>query len=83
MSCTLNEKCGSISVPHVPCYGDIFFYDIKQGSYEFRVDNFLTNSSSTCTPGAGDHFKLLSDGTLLYTTTYDPKANGILKKTVN
>jgi hypothetical protein len=78
-SCTVNAKCGSISVSHVPCYGELFLYQIEQDGYEFRVDNFTSNSSPTCTPGAGEHFTLLSDGTLLYTTTYEPKAKGILK----
>lgn len=80
-SCMLDEKCGVISVSHVPCYGDLFLHGIEKNDYEFRVDNFTNNSSYVCTPGAGEHFKQLPDGTLLYTTTYDPKANGILKKT--
>jgi hypothetical protein len=79
-SCTLNEKCGIISVSHVPCHGELFLHGIEKNNYEFRVDNFTNNSSSICTPGAGEHFRRLPDGTLLYTTTYDSKASGILKK---
>jgi len=79
-SCMLNEKCGTISVSHVPCYGELFLHGIEKNDYEFRVGNFSNNSSSVCTPGAGEHFKQLPDGTLLYATTYDPKSSGILKK---
>jgi hypothetical protein len=32
-----------------------------------------------CTPGAGEHFHLLSDGKLAYKATYS-NAQGILKK---
>src|SRR5919108_4536618 len=65
-SCTLNEKCGAISVSHVPCHGELFLHGIEKNNYEFRVDNFTNNSSSVCMPGAGEHFKRLPDGTLLY-----------------
>ncbi|MGH8477599.1 MAG: hypothetical protein ACRERV_09600 [Methylococcales bacterium] len=79
-SCMLNEECGAISVSHVPCHGELFLHGIEKDNYEFWVGNFTNNSSSVCTPGAGEHFKQLPDGTLLYTTTYNPKASGILKK---
>ncbi len=79
-SCTLNENCGAIGVSHVPCYGELFLHRVEKDNYEFRVDNFTSNSSPLCTPGAGDHFKRLPDGALLYTATYDPTASGILKK---
>lgn len=79
-SCVLDGKCGVISVSHVPCHGELFLHGIENNNYEFRVDNFTNNSSAMCTPGAGEHFTILPDGTLLYTTTYDPKASGILKR---
>jgi hypothetical protein len=77
-SCALGEKCGSISVSHVPCHGDLFLQSVEKDGYEFRVDNFTKDSGHACTPGAGEHFSLLADGTLRYVTSYDPKATGIL-----
>ncbi|MGH9840943.1 MAG: hypothetical protein ACREEM_19485 [Blastocatellia bacterium] len=70
-SCKLNEKCGTISVSHVPCYGEIFLKEAGGGDYEFHVDNFDNRSDlKTCQPGAGEHFKLLADGKLSYVATY-------------
>ena len=54
-SCALGEKCGVISVSHVPCHGELFLHGIENNNYEFRVDNFTNNSSAICTPGAGEH----------------------------
>lgn len=80
-ACALNEQCGSISVPHVPCYGEVFLEKIDNGDFEFRVANFYGDSNrKLCQPGAGEHFKLRSDGKLLYTTTYEPEAEGLLER---
>jgi len=79
-SCKLNEKCGTISVSHVPCYGEIFLKEANAGDYEFYVDNFDKRSDSkNCQSGAGEHFKLLADGTLSYVATYSG-AKGTLEK---
>lgn len=80
-ACGLNERCGSISVSHVPCYGEAFLEKIDNGDFEFRVANFYGDSNrKLCQPGAGEHFRLRSDGKLLYTTTYEPRAEGLLKR---
>ena len=69
--CAVDARCGTISVSHVPCHGSIYLVGVQQGDYEFRVDNFEPPSAAGCTPGAGEHFQLAADGSLLYTTTYD------------
>jgi len=80
-SCALNERCGSISVSHVPCYGEIFLDKAQDLEFEFRVDNFDARSNrSVCQPGGGEHFKLRPDGRLVYSTTYEPKADGLLER---
>jgi hypothetical protein len=68
--CTLNARCGTISVSHVPCRGSIFLKNVHEGDYEFEVNNFVAPSKPDCQPGAGEHFQLAADGTLNYTTTY-------------
>jgi len=79
-SCKLNEKCGTISVSHVPCSGEIFLKAANAGDYEFYVDNFDKKSDSkNCQAGAGEHFKLLADGKLSYVATYSG-AKGTLEK---
>ena len=83
-SCALNERCGSISVSHVPCEGEVFLEDIKDGHFEFRVDNFYGKSNpAACQPGAGEIFKLRSDGKLAYTATYEPGTQGTLERIAN
>jgi len=79
-SCKLNEKCGTISVSHVPCYGEIFLKEANAGEYEFSVDNFDKRSNSkNCQSGAGERFKLLADGKLSYVAAYSG-AKGTLEK---
>ncbi len=77
--CPLKERCGSISVSHVPCFGDLYFYDFVGGRYEFSVRNFSPASGDECSPGAGEYLTPLDDGTLLYTTGYDASIRGILR----
>ena len=78
-SCSLKERCGSISVSHVPCEGEIFLEKAEDDGFEFRVTNFYGHSNrDVCQSGAGEHFKLRPDGKLAYTTTYEPEAQGIL-----
>lgn len=80
-SCALNERCGSISVSHVPCYGEVFLDKAQDLEFEFRVDNFDARSNrSVCQPGGGEHFKLRHDGRLVYSTTYEPRADGLLER---
>lgn len=79
-SCKLNEKCGTISVSHVPCYGQISLKEASNGDYEFNVGNFDSRSDAkNCQPGAGEHFKLLADGKLSYAASYSG-AKGTLEK---
>jgi hypothetical protein len=77
-SCRLNEKCGTISVLQVPCYGEISLKALQSENYEFDVSNFDGRSSPKCTPGAGEHFKPLPDGRLSYRADWG--IQGILDK---
>jgi len=80
-SCALNEQCGLISVSHVPCYGEVFLEKAQDTEFEFRVANFYGQSNRVaCQPGAGETFKLRPDGKLVYKTTYEPAAQGILER---
>jgi hypothetical protein len=81
--CSLKQKCGYISVPKVPCYGEISFVDINNDYYEFDVSNFDVRSDpKICKPGAGELFRLLPDGRLAYKATYS-NAEGVLEKVGN
>lgn len=77
--CQLKELCGSIAVLDVPCYGDILLENVNNGDVEFKVQNFKAGSGPKCTPGAGDHFRLKSDGSLAYYASYSD-AHGTLKR---
>ena len=81
-SCALSQRCGSISVSHVPCEGEIFLEKIQDNVFEFNVSNFFGRSNrDVCQPGAGELFRLRSDGKLSYTTTYEPGTEGVLERT--
>ncbi|HEY9608667.1 MAG TPA: hypothetical protein V6C93_04845, partial [Allocoleopsis sp.] len=59
--CSLKEKCGYISVPKVPCYGEITLISVNNNKYEFDVSNFDSRSNlKLCQPGAGEVFHLIS-----------------------
>jgi hypothetical protein len=77
-SCKLGEKCGTISVLQVPCYGEISLKAVQNDDYEFDVSNFDNCSSAKCTPGAGEHFKPLPDGRLSYRADWG--VQGVLDK---
>ena len=77
-ACKLNEKCGTISVLQLPCYGEISLKAFQNGDYEFDVSNFNARSSAKCTPGAGEHFKPRPDGRLSYRADWG--VQGILDK---
>lgn len=80
-SCAVKERCGLISVSHVPCYGEVFLEKADSPDFEFRVANFYGQSNrEICQPGAGEHFHLRTDGRLDYTTTYEPRAEGRLSR---
>jgi hypothetical protein len=76
--CSLNERCGSISVSDVPCTGDLSLYAVSDGTYEFSVDDFTPDSGPACTPGAGEYLTPADDGTLSYTTGYDTSIQATL-----
>lgn len=79
-ACSLSKKCGYISVPEIPCNGEISFVNMNNDYYEFDVSNFDTKSDQkTCKPGAGELFRLLPDGRLAYKATYS-NAEGVLEK---
>ncbi len=80
-SCGINERCGTMSVSHVPCYAEAFLERTRDREFEFRTDNFYGESDrSQCAAGAGEHFRLRPDGKLDYWTTYDPEARGLLER---
>jgi hypothetical protein len=80
-SCSFRERCGSISVSHVPCEGEIFLEKAGDAAFEFHVANFYGRSNrDVCQPGAGEYFRLQSDGKLAYTTSYDAETQGILER---
>jgi hypothetical protein len=80
-ACALGQLCGSIGVSHVPCYGQIFLENTDNNEVEFRVANFSNGSNlAVCQPGAGERFRSRPDGQLNYRTTYEPIAQGILKR---
>ncbi|MGH6649081.1 hypothetical protein [Aquabacterium sp.] len=78
--CTPGQPCGSIRVSHVPCQGELTLEQVKNGDHEFSVDHFSGDSAASCTKGAGEHFRRQADGSLLYTTSYEPKAHAVLVK---
>jgi hypothetical protein len=78
--CAMNEQCGTIAVPHVPCRGRITLIPSEADGFEFHVDEFDSASDrSICTPGAGEVLKLRADGDLDYTATYSG-ARGVLRR---
>jgi hypothetical protein len=79
-ACSLNQKCGYISVPEVPCHGEISFVSINDDYYEFDVGNFDAGSDpNLCESGAGELLRLLPDGGLAYKATYS-NAEAILER---
>ncbi|WP_155946448.1 hypothetical protein [Mycobacterium sp. URHD0025] len=79
--CHLGERCGSIGIPSVPCYGQVFLSQADGDEVEFRVANFDAHSDlQKCQEGAGERFRVLSDGKLGYRTTYPPVAEGVLDR---
>lgn len=78
--CELNQPCGSTSVSHVQCAGKLSLHAVLERRYEFSVDNFSAGSGVDCTPGAGEYLTPQQDGTLRYTTGYDPAIDATLKK---
>ncbi|PSN18475.1 hypothetical protein C7271_12320 [filamentous cyanobacterium CCP5] len=64
--CEVGDRCGTIAVAEVPCYGEISLYGVAENTFEFNVDQFDHRSSASCSPGAGEHFHLLPDGRLAY-----------------
>jgi hypothetical protein len=79
-ACAVDERCGAISVSSVPCTGQFYFLGHSGQRYEFSVRNFSADSGEACTPGAGEYLTPQKDGTLLYTTGYDPGIRGTLRK---
>ena len=78
--CTPGQACGSIRVSGGPCEGRLTLQQNDHGDHEFAVDDFTVDSAGVCTPGAGEHLRLLADGRLRYTTSYEPKASATLAK---
>ena len=80
--CGINQRCGSMSVSHTPCYGEIFLERIHDPTFEFRVDNFYGQSDrEKCQAGPGEEFQLRPDGKLDYRATYEPTATAVMEQT--
>jgi len=79
--CGINERCGSISVSHVPCYGEVFLERARDENFEFRTANFYGESDhDKCVAGPGELFHLRPDGKLDYSTNYGNDAKGVLER---
>lgn len=79
--CAEGQPCGTISVSHLPCYGEISLLGVRgDGSYEFNVDRFRASSSSGCHPGPGEYFLPTAGGQLIYSTGYDGSIRATLNK---
>lgn len=79
-ACVPGRPCGSIRVSHVPCQGQLTLEQVNDGDHEFSVAHFSADSSPSCSEGGGEHLRRQADGTLLYTTSYEPKARATLVK---
>ena len=78
-ACTAGQRCGRIGISSVPCYGEVFLEAENDGDVEFTVAHFDKRSDhDICRAGAGEHFRLRTDGKLNYRTSYEPIAQGIL-----
>lgn len=77
--CAKGKACGTISVPHVPCKGQITLAEVRPDGAEFSVDRFEAGSAAACQPGAGEVFKETPEGALAYTATYSG-AKGVLTR---
>jgi hypothetical protein len=78
--CTPDQPCGTIHVSSGPCTGELTLASQQGPDREFSVDHFSKDSADQCSAGAGEHFRLQADGTLRYTTDYEPKAHATLTK---
>ena len=77
-ACAINQPCGTIAVPHVPCRGRITLINDRPDGFEFNVDQFdEASDADICQPGGGEVLRALPDGTLSYVATYSG-ASGIL-----
>jgi hypothetical protein len=55
-----------------PCTSTATLWTIEpSNTYQFRLNQFTAESSPDCSPGAGEYFQLLDDGSLHYRTSYD------------
>ena len=79
-ACAMNQPCGTIVVPHVPCRGRITLVDDGAKGFEFYVDHFdAASNADICQPGAGEVLLPNADGTLSYVATYSG-ARGVLSR---
>jgi hypothetical protein len=72
--CELRKPCGTISVSSAPCAGRVTLWRVKGPTYTLYVDKFSPDSSSDCTPGAGEYFQVVDDSHLSYSTGYSDAA---------
>ena len=80
-ACGVNELCGTIYVPGIPCWGDLRLEQINGDIFEFLEAN--VTGASTCGSGGGiDILQLLPDGTMMREYTSQDRSltsHGILK----
>lgn len=79
-ACATGQACGTIRVSSGPCEGRLTLKQNQGGDHEFSVDHFSADSAASCAEGDGEHLRLLQDGTLRYTTSYEPKASATLTR---
>jgi hypothetical protein len=81
--CRVGQDCGfvHVKVPAYQCLGDFILFKVTGATYEFDVRNFQPPSDPTqCREGAGEFLTPQPDGSLLYTTNYNPGMQGILRR---
>lgn len=78
--CRAGVRCGEIMVASVPCRGALYLQATQGDDFEFRVQDFIAPSGRECQPGAGEHFQLQPDGTLVYVTSYEPRVRAVLTR---
>ena len=82
-SCGLHEKCGVMTMSHLPCYGEILLDKVRDPVYDFDLENLYGQSGPECARGPGEVFQLRPDGKLDYHANYEPGADGVLERINN
>jgi len=81
-SCKAGTVCGTVSVPKIPCSGNLFLKEIQGDVLVFIEQNM--KGSSACSSGGFEYLQLQADGTLSFkfkfTATSQEATLGVLKR---